>query len=277
MLTRSARNYVSGNLSYLVPQADKPYNFMYEPASGTARQNCQYQQHVCAIQTARPIADSFSLAVQGFELRDAPTGIADFYDPVAIADTYFPQVEELACAITGGTRAVVFDHNLRMREQGRPPLTFGRHGDGEAPGAVGHVHVDYTEASGKRRLGLTLPNLAADRPFMILAFWRPILHPAFDAPLAVCDARTVASEHLVPTNIIYPHRSGEIYLATFSQAHRWFYYPEMDPNEVLIFKHYDSRIDQSARCVPHCAFDTPVSADVPLRRSIEVRCLVLLD
>jgi hypothetical protein len=139
------------------------------------------------------------------------------------------------------------------------------------------VHVDYTEASGKHRLRLTLPTLAADRPFMILGFWRPILHPAFDAPLAVCDARTVAPELLVPTDIIYPHRSGEIYLSTFSEAHRWYYYPEMEPNEVLIFKHYDSRKDQGARRVPHCAFDTPVSADVPLRRSIEVRCLVLLD
>jgi hypothetical protein len=121
MLTRTASNYVLGNLSYLVPQADKPFNFMYEPAPGVLRQNCQYRRHACAIHTARPIADSISLAVQGFEL------------------------------------------------------------------------------------------------------------------------------------------------------------PEMDPNEVLIFKHYDSRKDQGARRVPHCAFDIPVSADVPLRRSIEVRCLVLLD
>jgi hypothetical protein len=277
MLTHTTSNYVLGSLSYLIPQAEKPFNFMYEPSPGALRQNCQYRQHACAIQSARPIADSISLAGQGFELLHAPTGMSDFYDQIAIADTYFPQVEELACAITGGTRAVVFDHKLRMREQGRPPLTFGRHGDGETPGAVGHVHVDYTETSGKQRLGLTLPTMAADRPFMILGFWRPILHPVFDAPLALCDARTVASEHLVPTDIIYPRRSGEIYLATFSDTHRWYYYPEMEPNEVLIFKHYDSRKDESARRVAHCAFDTPVSADVPLRRSIEVRCLVLLD
>lgn len=277
MLTHTASNDVLGHLSYLVPQVDKPFNLMYEPPPGVLRQNCQYRRHACAIRSARSISDSISLASQGFELHYAPTGMSAFYDPIAVADTYFPQVEELACAITGGTRAAVFDHKLRMREQGRPPLTFGRHGNGESPGAVGHVHVDYTEASGKHRLRTTLPTVAADCPFMILGFWRPIIYPVFDSPLAVCDARTVAPELLVPTDIVYPHRSGEIFLATFSEAHRWYYYPEMDPNEVLIFKHYDSRTDQSARRVPHCAFDIPVSPHVPLRRSIEVRCLVLLD
>ncbi len=177
MLTRNEANDVLGNLSYLVPQAEKPFHFMYQPPPDTLRQNCQYRQHICAIQTARSIADSISLTVQGFELHHAPTGITDLYDPVAIADTYFPQVEELACAITGGTRAFVFDHKLRMREQGRPLLTFRRHGDDETPSAVRHVHLDYTEASGEQRLRLTYPPLAADRPFMILGLWRPILTP----------------------------------------------------------------------------------------------------
>ena len=113
---------------------------------------------------------------------------------------------------------------------------------------------------------------------MILNFWRPILHPALDTPLAVCNARTVSSGDLVAADIIYPRRTGEIYLATYSAAHRWYYYPAMAPSEVLVFKHYDSRPDAQARMTPHCAFDDPTApADAPLRRSIEVRCLVLLD
>jgi hypothetical protein len=278
MASAGGHHGVSATLSYLIPQVEKPYNYMYAPPAGILRENCRYEQRACDIRNARAIDEPFSLESQGFELRDAPSAVSDFYDPIALADTYFEEVEELACAITGGWRAVVFDHKLRMREEGRPSLTFGRHGDGSAPAAVGRVHVDYSEASGKRRLGLTLPAVAPEQTFVILNFWRPILHPAHDTPLAVCDARTISTEQLVASDIIYPKRTGEIYLATYSAAHRWYYYPAMAPSEVLVFKHYDSRTAAQARMTPHCAFDDPtMPPDVPLRRSIEARCLVLLD
>ncbi|NRR30650.1 methyltransferase [Oxalobacteraceae bacterium] len=278
MAAAGGHSSVSGTLSYLVPQVDKPYNYMYTPPEGTLRENCRYEQRACDIVNARAAGEAFSLETHGFELHDAPSQVRDFYDPLALAEQYFPEVEALACALTGGSRAVVFDHKLRMREPGRPPLSFGRPGDGSEPAAVGRVHIDYSEASGKRRLGLTLPTVAAEQTFVILNFWRPILHPASDTPLAVCDARTMSPEQLVASDIIYPKRTGEIYLATYSAQHRWYYYPEMAPNEVLVFKHYDSRTGAPSRRTPHCAFDDPtMPADAPLRRSIEVRCLVLLD
>jgi hypothetical protein len=52
----------------------------------------------------------------------------------------------------------------------------------------------------------------------------------------------------------------------------------MTPDEVLVFKSYDSRLDMPARMTPHCAFDDEAAPpDAPLRRSIEVRCMVILD
>lgn len=113
---------------------------------------------------------------------------------------------------------------------------------------------------------------------MILNFWRPILNPALDAPLAVCDARTGSAQDLVAADIIYPTRTGEIYPLTYSPTHRWYYYPRMATSEVLAFKTYDSRLDRRARMTPHCAFNDPTTPpDAPLRRSIEARCLVLVD
>lgn len=271
-------NYLTGSLAYLIAQTEKPYNYMYEPAAGTRRENCEYERKMCDIHDARRVSVQRSLESCGFELHDAPSDVTNFYDPNNVAAVYFREVEDLARQLTGGSVAVVFDHQLRMREPGRPPLTFGRHGDGSRPAAAGRVHTDYSEASGTKRLELTLPDVAADHPFVILNFWRPILHPVFDTPLAVCDAGTVAATDLVAADIIYPTRGGEIYLATHSTAHRWYYYPAMAPNEVLVFKHYDSRRDAHARMTPHCAFDDPtMAADVPLRRSIEARCLVLVD
>lgn len=278
MQSANGRQSVAGSLSYLVPQAEKPYQYMYTPRPGILRENCRYEQRTCAITNARALPAPMTLESNGFELLDSASRVNDFYDPIALAETYFDEVEELARSLTGGSRAVVFDHQLRMREPGRPPLAFGRPGDGSAPAAVGRVHIDYSEASGKRRLALTIPTAAPEQAFVILNFWRPILYPAIDTPLAVCDARSIAPEQLVASNIIYPNRTGEIYLATYSPTHRWYYYPAMAPGEVLVFKHYDSRSGAVTRGTPHCAFDDPtMPPHAPLRRSIEARCLVLLD
>jgi hypothetical protein len=105
-----------------------------------------------------------------------------------------------------------------------------------------------------------------------------MMHPALDTPLAVCDARSFPMHDWVACELIYPTRTGEIYLGKYADSHRWYYYPAMAPDELLVFKTYDSRLDSPARMTPHCAFDDPTApADAPLRQSIEARCLVILD
>ena len=52
----------------------------------------------------------------------------------------------------------------------------------------------------------------------------------------------------------------------------WF--PEMQRNEALVFKCYDSKKDGRARFTAHGSFDDPAAAaDAPQRESIEVRTL----
>jgi hypothetical protein len=78
----------------------------------------------------------------------------------------------------------------------------------------------------------------------------------------------------VSTDLIYPDRVGEIYEVAGNPAHRWYYFSEMNRDEVLLIKGYDSRIDV-ARFTPHSAFNHPdTSKDAPPRTSIEIRSLV---
>lgn len=269
---------VLGRLNYLLPQPEKPFNYMYEPAPGVEASNCRYDAAPCAIADARQAAVRPALATHGFELFGEPSAVTDFYDPDQVTGLYYREVERMACRLMGGRRAIVFDHQLRQREAGRPALSFGRPGDGSQAGAVGRVHNDYSERSGRARLGKVLPGTEGDLPFAILNFWRPVLYPAIDTPLSVCDARSVDAGDWVAADIFYRDRAGEIFLATRSARHRWYFYPEMQTDEVLVFKQFDSRPDAPARMVPHCAFEPPgTPPHVPLRRSIEVRCLVLLD
>ena len=182
--------------------------------------------------------------------------------------------------MTGGRRAVVFDHLVRRRSpRRRAPLDFGRGRQAGAAPVNGRVHNDYTEASGRRRLALVLGNEAAQdvHHFCILNFWRPLMEPVLDAPLALCDARTVSALDMVAGEVRYPHRTGDIYLVRHSPGHRWYFYSAMRRSEVLVFKQYDTRLNGVPRFTPHCAFELPVTAPVPPRESIELRCLVILE
>jgi hypothetical protein len=113
------------------------------------------------------------------------------------------------------------------------------------------------------------------RRYAIVNLWRPIRGPLQDAPLALCDAKTVADADLVEHDLIYPDRTGEIFALTHNPAHRWFYAPAMRSDEILLLKCFDSARDGRARFMPHTSFQDPTApADMPRRESIELRTLV---
>ncbi|WP_395614097.1 CmcJ/NvfI family oxidoreductase, partial [Allosphingosinicella sp.] len=56
---------------------------------------------------------------------------------------------------------------------------------------------------------------------------------------------------------------------------RWYYFPQLAPDEAILIKGYDSAEDV-ARFTAHSAFEDPQSpANAPERESIEVRALVI--
>src|SRR5207244_486278 len=132
------------------------------------------------------------------------------------------------------------------------------------------------ERSGPQRVrdlfGTEAERLLRSR-FAVINVWKPIRGPVEQAPLAVCDARTIGPDDFVPTDLRYRDRSGEVYSLRFSPTHAWFYFPRMQADEAMLLKCFDS--DRScARFTAHSAFDDPGSrADARARESIEVRTL----
>jgi hypothetical protein len=186
---------------------------------------------------------------------------------------YYAEAERALAEVTGARRVFVFDHTVRRRVLGV---------DDRAPGTprqpATRVHVDHTAKSGPQRvrdlLGDEAEELLRGR-VQVINLWRPIRGPLRDAPLAVCDARSVAPGDLVPSDLVYRDRVGETYGVLFNPQHRWFYVPDMQPDEALLLKCYDSATDGRARFAPHTAFEDPtVGPDVAPRESIELRTLV---
>ena len=85
----------------------------------------------------------------------------------------------------------------------------------------------------------------------------------------------MTQEDFNETDLKYEDRTGEVYSVSYSANHRWFYFPNMERNEAMLLKCYDSSTDGQARFTAHSAFEDPTSLpDAPPRESIETRTLV---
>lgn len=141
------------------------------------------------------------------------------------------------------------------------------------------AHVDYTLSSGPNRLKELLPKSEAEalqqHPYAIIQGWQPRKGPVLESPLALCDAATLAQDDLIPTNLYFPDRTGQVYSVAHNPAQRWYYAKEMQTDELYLFVGYNSRQDGCARFVPHSSFQDPnTPADAPDRESIEFRAYV---
>lgn len=61
-----------------------------------------------------------------------------------------------------------------------------------------------------------------------------------------------------------------------SNEHKWYYVSDLQLDEAIIFKQYDSKKDGRARRAPHTAFECPKDHG-PARQSVELRALVFWD
>lgn len=262
---------VEATLNYLAAMPERPFFLAYAPAAGEPTRNTKGDRRVVAIADARGLADAPSLDREGFTLGRHETAVPDLWDPRTVRERYYREMEELVARNTGAARVVAFDHNVRSR-------ALAERGERNAQPPVRYAHNDYTESSAPQRVRDLFPAGEAERlltrRFAVINVWKPIGGTVEESPLAVCDARTIAMDDLIQTDLRYTDRLGEIYSLRFSPAHRWFYYSRMRADEAMLLKCYDSDASR-ARFTAHSAFEDPTSRpDAPARESIEVRTLV---
>jgi hypothetical protein len=264
---------VEAELNYLRAGEGRPVSYTFEPPPGVLWTSGALEPRRVTIRDARPLAAAgeLSLDKSGFERIEHRSALSDFSDDAAIRSLYYDESAQVLLKATGAEKVVVFDHTLRDSLNGSRTTSSLRE-------PVRRVHNDQTFVSGPRRVRDHLPaDEAAQRlkhRFAIINLWRP-LDVVEQLPLALCDARSIAANDLVPSDLVYKDKVGETFSFTHNPAHRWYYFPMLRPDEALLLKIYDSRDDGTARLTAHTAFEDPTTPEgAAPRRSIELRALV---
>jgi hypothetical protein len=265
---------VEATLNYLHYTGERPVTIARSLSAGGRVEGPPAEPHRVFITNARTLDTPPALDRNGFQLLAHRSKISDFSEEATIRSVYYPEAIEAIQRATGAAKVVVFDHTLRYAKPDHGEVGIREPGN--------RVHNDQTFVSGPRRVRDHLPaDEARERlegRHAIINFWRPISHAVQNWPLAMCDAQSIDPADLIPTDLVYPDKVGETYSFRHNSAHRWYYFPEQAPDEVLLLKIFDSRTDGTARLTAHTAFDDPTSpADALPRRSIELRTLVFWD
>ncbi|MBA59664.1 MAG: hypothetical protein CMQ40_10920 [Gammaproteobacteria bacterium] len=211
-----------------------------------------------------------SLDQEGFCLVNHRSETIDFYDDAEVQSRYYPEMRDLAKKLTRADFVQILSNITRNEKQAA---------QGKRLGAHRLVHNDFTPDLAQTLKPLIESHGIKPKRVRVFNLWRRFDFDAVDAPLAVCDSRTVGQEELIATDLHnYGEGTGfqvEIYQSSYQTKHRWFYYPKMKRDEVLVFQTYDSQMEPFSPTL-HSAFDDPgCPQNVSPRESIEVRAVCL--
>ena len=228
-----------------------------------------------------------SLDREGFVLVPHVSAVTDFdliEEDEAVDRLYIDEMAELAKRVTGASFVVM---------QGGGKKRYGNKATQHASGVLKNAlpalypHGDTTDPSAEMLArAFCEPSfgkpLEAFSRWALINMWRPITPPPHDYPLAVCDARTIASgDATVVMALTETRATGAFSFPTkgymFNPGHRWCYFRNMTPAEVLVFKTHDSDPSR-AHQVAHTAFADPsCPPDAPTRGSVEMRAFCAFD
>jgi hypothetical protein len=270
---------VEAAVDYLTPGSRINRRYV---APGAEFNTGSYAPQTVFIRNGRPVQSALGLDSHGFVISRQPSLVTDFRDKAQVAAVYCAEVERIVKALTGAHQVALLGYVLR---------TSGATGAESQPPAR-EAHVDMTADRAVRLAAALHEKSFAGGPaysrFIASSLWRPFSAPPQDWPLALCDGSSVEDDEGVPnvmvrvTELPDPHHIPEhcededqlpaASVFHFSPKHRWWYFPDMTREEVLLVKFYDSDHSKAWRS-PHTAFRDPRVQQAEPRESSEFRTM----
>jgi hypothetical protein len=77
----------------------------------------------------------------------------------------------------------------------------------------------------------------------LFSVWRPLTSVVEDAPLTLCDRRSVAVQDLAACDMLRPANLGEEYFLKYRPTHKWFWMSKQTTSEPVLFTTWNSHAD----------------------------------
>ena len=234
------------------------------------------------IHDARLLDPAPTVDTHGFELIHAPCDL-DLLDTEVVTNDYYAHCREVLKLARGCYDVRGGGHEYRNGiggESGERGVKPTPNGSGGA--YAGGIHSDMC-AVVERYFAKTVPD---NRHFESLNLWRSCKkgETVQMMPLVVCDMTTVDPNDIVfgdgmATGNIRQYMKVVDQRIVHSPEQRWYYFPEMTEDEILIFRQYDTRQEPlNMRTVFHTAARDPnTRVDAPMRYTIEVRMQAIYE
>lgn len=263
---------VSATLNYVAPWSKR--NRLYVGPGGHMT-TTQYAPKTVQIADGRPHRDDFGLDRSGFTLLEHRSAVTDFDDKEQLDGVYTKEAIDLVKSVFGADAVVAIGWVVRRS---------GEDKRGAQPPAP-DVHVDVHPGRADARFAAASPGGRPFRRAIMTSLWRTFSPPPQDWPLAILDYRSVADTEGQPNLLLFvdtlpdpgdvpdipdedTHPAGSIF--TYRPGHRWWYFPGMNADEVLLFKLHDTDHSVAWRA-PHTAFHDADAAGAHPRESVELR------
>ncbi len=228
------------------------------------------------IHDARPIIDTLSLDREGFTVVPHDCGITDAFDVRADGAGYHAAVAALPAELTGAAFVL---------PQGKGLIKRSMAGSETETGPSRWVHRDYTTAAAHRWVewiegweGLPLRHYPR---FAVYQTWRCLTSPPYDNTITFCDASSLSQDDCIVFDACLrepydePGNSFESQFAMFNPAQRWYFFSDLTPAELIVFKGFDSDPARDAQ-PPHNSADLPGAGAAP-RVSVEARFFAFFE
>lgn len=223
------------------------------------------------IRDASSLDRNASLQIEGFTRQNMPLHESAWQDAAWLEQVYLPAAAEMVKDISGADYTEPFLGGSMIRDSRTsshaPPATF--------------AHLDFSrqsmapfvQASGSPDIRQRYPRA------IIFNVWRPITEPPQNPPLALCHLQTVEESNWVVGRTLGEGDVGDVEYLTisFNPSQCWYFYPELDLDEVIVFKGADTDPQEKMGCF-HTAFsrDDLGTRAIP-RASIEMRVIAFFN
>lgn len=263
---KPARDPVYARLNFSTPMDQRP-----------VINNDDYSKHILSLEAAETlIADANGIAggptldVHGFVRLPHAIDVEDLADSEDSQARYRRNLKPFMKALTGADEVMILDINS-VRRQKPAASSF------KTPPPADFVHSDYTFlGADQARAMFDVSFREEPRRIAMYNMWKLLSEGPTQRPLAFCDARTLAEEDVIPSDSLFPTYGGVLFESALIRQNpnqQWYYFPDLQNDQLLVFKQGDSDVSQP-RVVPHSAFDdrsAPLNA-AP-RVSIEGWCM----